>query len=273
MLILYENDREVCQLIGGEFPHEKQIALQPPNQLIRYSSLTLDPALLIVGAAGIGSLLPWMSAVVRSTAYRRNLELVSYDPLTRKGRRSQMHECLLTGMLFPALDRSSKSDASVKLSVLPERMSVSNQPATTGMTLAKAAGIWKASDFTIDIAGIPGLNDIVQSIGALDVTQVSKAFSVGPESKRTNEPAALKHGNLILTLSSSKAGAVTEWASQELLRETPSPQLSLQGALTYLSGKKPLFTLEFTGIGIVKVVTTGAMPRLELFHESVRLGA
>lgn len=272
MLILYENGREVCQLIGGELPHPRKNSVGTTGVPARYSSLSLDPALLLVGASGLASLLPWVSAVLRSVALRKDLELVSYDALTRKGVRSQMHECLLKTIVFPALDRSSKADASLKLSVLPERMNVTNQPSTTGISLARAAGLWKVSDFVIDIPGIPGLGDAIQSVGALDVTQLVKASYVGAEDRRMNDPTGTKQGNLILTMSSSKAAPVTEWAGKQLLGDSREKS-SLQGTLSYLSGKKPLFTLEFSGIGIVQAIISGNMPRLELFYEKLDLRA
>jgi hypothetical protein len=272
MLILYENGREVCQLIGGEFPHEQWVAGKPRG-LLRYSNLSLDPAVLIVGASGVGSLLPWMSNVLRGTAFRRNLELVSYDALTKKGRRSQMFDCLLTGISFPALDKSSKADASLKISILPERLIESTQSATMGISLAKGAGSWKASEFILDIPGIPGLSDAIQAVAAINLIQVVKKYYTGDEIRPENMPASLEHGSLNLGLLTSKSRAVTDWASEEIQRETRSPKPSLEGTLTYLSGKKPLMTLEFSGIGLVKVISGGAMPRLELFYESVRLGA
>ncbi len=161
----------------------------------------------------------------------------------------------------------------LKLTVLPERVQTSKQAATMGIKLAKPAGSWKVSDFILDIPGVPGIRDSVQSVAAIEIIEGIKRTFVGDSPASQNTPTGLRNNGLSLGITSAKAGALGDWANARVERKQLESKSALFGTLTYLSGGKPLFSLEFRDMELVSYKVGGATAGLALSYEEVAISA
>jgi hypothetical protein len=159
-----------------------------------------------------------------------NGAIIGVDSGHREVNRRDFTNSLITKVVFPACDASSKDQMHVTVQFTPQttRLTTSNKPGNTVSTSNRSTQMMLPANFRLTIDG-------------LDCTMVSKieAITVNPGSRPSD---------LVVTLPKSHAQAFLDWAAGkgEKLRN---------GKLEYLASnmQQPFFDLNFEGVSITGV--------------------
>jgi hypothetical protein len=170
---------------------------------------------------------------------------------------------------FPAADASAKDVAYMTVRIAPES------------TLQKKAGgkintsqnpvkqqRWLSSNFRLSIQGCEEACKRVNRIDAFSIKQQILEYPAGELRDYQKEPGNLEIPNLVITMAESHADQFYDWHKSFVIDGRNGPDQEKTGQLEYLSQdlSRPLFTLNFQGLGIFKLTPE----KVEAGSENIR---
>jgi hypothetical protein len=196
-------------------------------------------------------------------------------------KRYEFSQALVTSVSMPALDRSSKNEAHMRVSFQPER-SRSHEPGKTGVgvytgVLQKA---WHISDFRIQIDGLENECRHVTRIESLVVRQGTVAVSTGVTRDLSREPTKIEFPNLVVYLPGMYAGGIFKWLEDAVVRRG-GQDMEKNGSIDFLAPGSSIsyFGLKLKQIGVKQVASPHGGPKsmapvkVEMYCESMTFAA
>jgi hypothetical protein len=198
----------------------------------------------------------WVQASIDHKVTRFDGAVIDADFNHKEVGRLNFFQALVTEVAFPALDASSKDAAKMTVKFAPE---YTRKVTKTGGAIKGEIGKgqqkkWLPANFKLEIDGLGDACKHVNKIEALTIKQKVVDNPVGELRDYQKEPAHIEFPNLVITLSEAYADQLFAWHEDFVIKGHNSNDKEKTGMLQYLSSDlKPLFTLEFKGLGIFKL--------------------
>jgi hypothetical protein len=213
-----------------------------------------EPCVIKVGANMGKGLYNWVVGTLNRKAPLKDLSIIATDFNYKVQAHSELANALLTKVVFPGVDGSSKDATALELTIEPE----SWRKITTSVgTDAKAQvnvkqKTWLQSNFRLTIPGLDTTK--VNRVTAFVATQKVAADAVGEFREYEKQPATLELGNLGVTSAASHSEKFHQWFDQFVIQGNNSQSDEKTATLEYLdpTTKGVLFTLSFSGVGIFR---------------------
>lgn len=248
----------VTEKVGSDLIQHKHIAG------VKYEDITVN-----CGTSMSKSFYEWVQASIDHKVTRFDGAVITADFNHKEVGRLNFFQALVTEVAFPALDASSKDAAKMTVKFAPEytRM-ISKCGASIKGELGKGQQKrWLPANFKLEIDGLGDACKHVNKIEALTIKQKVVDNPVGELRDFQKEPAHIEFPNLVITLSEAFADKLYEWHEDFVIKGHNSNDKEKTGMLQYLSSDlKPLFTLEFKGLGIFKMTPE----KVEAHSENIR---
>lgn len=173
---------------------------------------------------------------------------------------------LITEIGFPALDAASKDAAKMTVKFAPEFTRFGNASAKGGAALspssAPADKLWSPANFRFSIDGLDAATARVNKIDALTVKQSAVQDDIGAARDYAQSPNGGNLPHLVATFPEEVSAELSDWAARGA-----DAGARKCGTLEYLGpDRKPLFRLNFQGLGIFKL----APEKVEAGSENIR---
>lgn len=175
--------------------------------------------------------------------------------------RIDFYESIISEFAMPALDASSKDAAAMTVKFTPEKTRY-----TTGggksfhgqMAISPKQKLWTCANFKLMIDGIP--DDTVgkvTKVDALTIKQKIVQHYTGKARDYEIEATSVETPNLVITLAEAFAKPFFDWHEDFVIKGNCDDTKEKTGSLLYLAqnakDSDPLFTLDFSQLGIFKV--------------------
>jgi len=241
--------------VSGEVVAEKQ----GPDGVVRkhlagvkYEDITVN-----CGTGMSKAFYGWLSDTLDRRTPRQDGAIVGADRLN-------FYHGLVTELGFPALDASSKEQASLTVTISPEyTRRVTGKGAGLSSSGLKGQKVeqWLRSSFRLRIDGLDCTR--VRSIDAFTVRQKVSESAVGELRDYATEPPSLEVPNLVVTVAEAFADSFHEWLDDFVIKGNNGSGSEKNGTLEYLSPalRDAHFTLTFRNLGIFRLTPLSADPR------------
>jgi hypothetical protein len=242
---------------------------------VRYEDITV-----VAGSGMSRGFWSWLQDMTEGRALRRNGELVAADYNNKEQSVLAFDSALITEVTFPALDASSKENATLAVTLSPE---VTRRRKGTGAAASPKLGsrqkAWLASNFRFNLANLP--TQRVSRVDSFTIRQPIHETPVGGAREPERAVGALELSALVITLPESDAEPFFTWLDDFVVKGNDSADKERTGSLQLLSPdlKSILFELAFQGVGITRITSepgadgkeTVPRVRVELYVETVKL--
>ena len=248
----------VVEKVGSDLVQHKHIAG------VKYEDISVN-----CGTSMSKSFYEWIQASLDHKHQRFDGAVITADYNFKEVNRMNFFHALITEVGFPALDASSKDAAKMTVKFAPE---YSRSVTKTGGDIKGDLGKgqqkkWLPSNFRLEIQGLENACKRVNKIEALTIKQKVVDNPVGELRDYEKEPAHIEFPNLVITCAESHADQLYAWHEDFVIKGNNDNSKEKTGMLQYLSSDlKPLFTLEFTGLGIFKLTPE----KVEAASENIR---
>jgi phage tail-like protein len=181
------------------------------------------------------------------------------------------HHALITEIGFPALDAASKDAAKMAIKFAPEftrHKKGSGKVDPSKFTIGKGEQKkWLPANFKLVIQGLEKVCSRVNKIEAITIKQKVVENPIGELRDYEKEPANLEIPNLVITFAESHADEAYDWHKSFVIDGKNDNSHEKTGALEYMTPDfKPLFKLDFHGLGIFKLTPE----KVEAGSENIR---
>jgi hypothetical protein len=193
----------------------------------------------------------WIKATLDGRNIRKNGAVLDYDYNYHEVSRRVWSSGLITEVGFPPLDAASRDAAYMTIKISPEFTEYQRGTGSISrpMDIQKK---WLPANFRLQIAGCQTACQAVNKIGAL-AFRLARFVQPVEAARAYPEPRHLEMPNLAITLPTARAQELHAWYEDFVLKQNNGPANEKSGTLDYLlSDLKPLFTLAFAGLGILK---------------------
>jgi hypothetical protein len=196
----------------------------------------------------------WISASWNMSYARKDITVAA------PGRTLALNQTLLAAVTVPALDKASKDEAKLRITVAPE--SIREQAAAGGSAPDDLRQIWFASGFRIRLSGIPeSVTDAVSRIEPFTVKQSTVTDDIGDARDSLKEPGKLEFPNLIVTIPAASAAAFKAWHQEFVVRGVNDETKERSGSIDLIRADgKAMYTIGLSNVGIF-----GLTPRDNVF--------
>jgi phage tail-like protein len=235
----------VVEKLGADLIQRKHIAG------VKYEDITVN-----CGTSMSKSFYDWIQASIDHKVTRFDGAVISADFNHKEVGRLNFFQALITEVGFPALDASSKDAAKMTVKFAPEYTRAVQK---TGSAISGEIGKlqqkrWLPANFRLEIDGLQEACKHVNKIEALTIKQKVVDHPVGELRDYQKEPAHIEFPNLVITCAEAFADQLYAWHEDFVIKGHNDNGKEKTGMLQYLSSDlKPLFTLEFKGLGIFKL--------------------
>jgi hypothetical protein len=223
-----------------------------------------------MGTSMTKSFYEWLqSSVDHQTKRVTSGAVITADYNFKEVGRLNFYNALITELGFPAVDAASKDAAKMTVKFTPE---YTRHVAKTGGSIKGELGkgqqkLWHPSNFRLEIDGMTTACKWVNKIEALTIKQKVVKNQVGEQRDYQILPANLEFPNLVITCAESHADELYAFHEDFVIKGNCTQDKEKTGSLTYLgSDLKPLFTLQFFGLGIFKLTAD----KVEAASENVK---
>jgi len=187
---------------------------------------------------------------------------------------------LITDIVFPPLDTSSKGPAFITVTIAPEqtKLTPSNGKAQPGFS-TKTPKKWLSSNFRFSVSQLESASAKVRSVDGLSISQSVTRDDLGDARNPQRHLGTLQISNVLVTLPLSAAQPWLDWVHDFLVKGNNDDAAERTATLQLLDPtlKEVLFTVTLFHVGPVRarrqVATSGidrlALVELELYCESV----
>jgi len=234
----------VTEKLGADLIQHKHIAG------VKYEDITVN-----CGTSMSKSFYEWVQSSIDHKVTRFDGAVINADFNHKEVGRLNFFQALVTEVAFPALDAASKDAAKMTVKFAPE---YTRNIQKTGGAIKGEIGKgqqkkWLPANFKLEIDGLGDACKHVNKIEALTIKQKVVDNPVGEMRDFQKEPAHIEFPNLVITLSEAYADQLFAWHENFVIKGLNDQGAEKNGMLQYLSSDlKPLFTLEFMGLGIFK---------------------
>lgn len=235
----------VTEKLGSDLIWHKHIAG------VKYEDIKIS-----CGTSMSKSFYEWIQASLDHKVTRFDGALIMADYNFKEVSRLNFFQALVTEVGFPALDAASKDAAKMSVSCAPELCRFVRKPGSTikGEIGKGQQKKWLPSNFKLVIDGLDDACKHVNKIEALTIKQKVVENPVGELRDYQREPAHIEFPNLVITCSEAYADKLYAWHEDFVIKGNNDNSKEKTGSLQYLSSDlKPLFTLDFLGLGIFKL--------------------
>jgi hypothetical protein len=212
---------------------------------VKYGDMVLD-----CGTGMSRTFYDWVGSSFGGKTMRRSGAVIALDEFNSRARRN-FYEALVVSIAFPDLNRSSKEEAVMTVTLTPERTtySTTTERPDLGVYTSALPKAWNIGGFRIEIDGLSKECSHVKRISPLRLGQKVKGVEVANTRDATLEPAAIEFSNIALELPGSFADGFYKWADDSLVRGNTTER---NGSIDFLApgSSSPYFSVKLGGLGI-----------------------
>jgi hypothetical protein len=194
----------------------------------------------------------WMRDALNGIPTRKNGALVALDFQLKIVRRLNFVNAQITRITFPRLDGVSKEPAKIRITLTPESTNVAAGGGTWKGSTSKQK-VWVASNFKL---GIPTVNSTkISAVESIDIDLPhTPAIEICP-SECDQRFAKINFPNLEVVMAETTSADWAAWHQSFVIAGQHNDSDEKSGTLDFLDGtqKNVLFSLTFTGLGIISV--------------------
>ena len=218
----------------------------------------------------------WIQQALGEQAPKRSGGILTMSMGNQLLDRQMFTDAFITEVTFPALDRTSTTQASIGLKLKPRQWSYQSGGSQIAFPTGVNLGGWLSSHFRVGISGLESACAHIVKVDSLvwkqslSMAQDRLSFTSGP----------IQTPNLVVTLPRTQAGPFTEWFKQFVINGKSSDSDERSGSLEFLAPDQQtvLFKLNFEHLGIFRMSPippspTNATPlvKVEMYCETLRL--
>ncbi len=218
---------------------------------------------------GIGASDPdlsnWIASVWNKNSQPMNGAIVISDHQMQTKFRREFFNAVITETTVPACDGSSREPGNLTVKFKPEYTQQvkgsGNSPSNVGVTQERA---WLSANFRLTLDGLDCTH--IARIESFTVKHVLPEAKAGETRDYYREPGKMDFPNLKITLSSASSQTWQDWFESFVIQGKHGPQEERKGRLEFLSPnrREVLATIEFTGLGIFRLETSGSQPNSDM---------
>jgi T4-like virus tail tube protein gp19 len=209
-----------------------------------------EPISLTVGADMPRALATWVSDTLSLKFATKNGAILGLDYNMKEQSRRTFANALLTDVVFPELDASSKDAAYITLKMSPENTRVGTPSgAAVAVSATPAPKNIMASMFRLSIDGLETSH--VTKIEAMDVKMKVGSDSLGVVREVTKAPGNLETPDLVFYVSESHADSIAKWHEDFVVKGSNGPDKEKNGKIDVLNASgQAIYTIELQHMGI-----------------------
>ncbi|MGH8993898.1 MAG: hypothetical protein ACRDZ7_20490 [Acidimicrobiia bacterium] len=227
-----------------EHPAQNGVVKKHPGP-VRYA-----PIIATCGPGMSASLYAWIAAMLDGTQTASDGAVIALDFNYREVWRLEFEQSLITDVVFPSVDGTSKKSVFIELTFQPAvtRIDVSRSGESHGGLVTKSQSKWLAANFRLKVDQLPTAK--VVGVDPIVVTQPIK---------HTDVPALdgpVKVSGVAFTLRDSDATPVRQWHDDFVVQGNHGSEHERAGTLELLDPnlQNVLFSVTLAHLGIVRVV-------------------
>ena len=226
----------------------------------------------------------WIRDTLDNKFIRRDGSIKLEDSAKKAYRTIEFYNALIESIVFPALDKASKSGDYLKLKVMPEMLKFGNTgekiDQKSAMRYGASAQPFDLGHFKLTITGLATECAAVTKIDSIVIKQGVTADAVGNQRTSVAVPTKLDESNLVITLPMSSAQGFLDWHERSVADGMAKTSDTKSGSLEYFAkgSSSSHFTLSFDGLGLISAEASkpGASDaqrtvKCELYYDSVTL--
>lgn len=199
----------------------------------------------------------WLGSTFSGKTMRRSGAVIALDQKSNPSGRRDSYEALVTSIALPELNRSSKEDAVMTVTLKPERTSNSTttEPQNLGVYTSALPKAWNIGSFRVQIDGLSKECSHVTRISSLRLGQKVKANDIGQARDATLEPVAIDFFDIALELPGSFATGFYKWADDSVVKGNTTEK---NGSIDFFApgSSSPYFSVKLRGLGIYGMSST-----------------
>ena len=238
----------------------------------KYEDITVQ-----VGLSMGKSFYDWIANFWEGIPQRKTGAIIAADFDYNVRSRREFVDALISEVMIPALDGSSKDAAYMTVKIAPESALTKQGSGKLTVPVAKQK-LWLTSNFKLEIDGLDATR--VNKIESFTVKQGFVTDQIGGEREPTKEPGKVEFPNLKITLAQAGSQSWYDWFDDFVIQGNNGQEDERDGTLTFLAPdlKDELGRVRFFNLGIFKLSTetmeAGAVTRVvaELYCERMELG-
>lgn len=202
-----------------------------------------------VGLTGDKGLQEWIKAMASGKPTRNSGAVIAADFNYEAKTRREFTDAVLTEVMFPALEGSSKDAAYLTLKFAPQVIKVGAASGKVSSDLGAKQKQWVASNFKLSIDGVDCSK--VSKIDAITIRQGSKSEQ-GMKREVARSSGAVEYANLKVSVSAASAQSWIDWHKSFVIEGKNGDKEEKSGTLEFLdpSMKTALVTIKFQNMGI-----------------------
>jgi phage tail-like protein len=218
-----------------------------------------DDITVTVGMAMSPAFWKWVKASLENKPQRRNGALVGYDFNNNERSRRTFYNALISQVQFPALDPTSKTPATMQVTISPERLDfkkgdMAKLGQNTAPNEAPKQKRWLTSNFRLEVDRFKGDESLkTLSVDAFSVKQNVIQQNVGFELETRKAVGRLELPQIVVSIPESKGSEWIKWYERAIVKGNRKDQTTT-GVLTYYStDKEELMRIEFAGMSLANL--------------------
>jgi phage tail-like protein len=248
----------VSAIDGGQFKATpvKQMVGNTNHVTIYSGKPTYDDITITVGMAMSPSFWDWIKASLDDKPQRRTGALVGYDFNNNERSRRTFDRAVISQVKFPALDASSKSNATIQVTISPEKLTFkkgdgAKLKAETAPNETSKQKRWLTSNFRFELDRFKGDESLrTISVEAFTVKQNIISQNIGYELESRKAFGRLEMPQIVVSFPEHKGSEWVKWYEDAIVKGNRKDQTTT-GVLTYFStDKQELMRLEMSGISL-----------------------
>jgi phage tail-like protein len=220
---------------------------------------TYDDITVTVGMAMSPAFWKWIKASLDNKPERRTGALVGYDFNMQERSRRSFYGALISQVKFPALDATSKTAASLLVTISPERLEYakgdnSKLKSDTAPNETPKQKRWLTSNFRFELDRFKGDESLqTLSVGDFTVKQNIIQQNVGYELETRKAVGRLELPQITVSFPENKGDMWIKWYEKAVVKGDRREQTTT-GVLTYYStDRQELMRLEMAGISLASL--------------------
>ena len=242
------------EFAGGGAQADVAIEKQGADKISRkhIASIKYQDMVLACGTGMSHDFYQWIADTFAGSFARKNGAVVQLDGKHTPVGRLEFMSALVTALVLPELDASTKKAAVMTVSIRPEmtRSAAAERSAKPGVYISTLPKAWNISDFRLKIDGLENECRHVTHIDSLKLGQKIVLDAIGESRDYSQEGGALEYSDLVIRLPELFATGFYKWFDDFVVKGNST--FEKRGTLEFFapSSSKAYFGIEFSGLGI-----------------------
>jgi hypothetical protein len=227
-----------------------------------------EPITITFGVGMAPELYAWIAEMVERRQTPRDGAICFLNYNFTEVERLEWKNGVITEVVFPAADGSSKDAAVMAVTITAESTALSSSggKAKSGFS-TKAKKQWMASNFRFSVSGLEAASSKVRKVSSFRITQaVKSAEAVGAERLAERQLGTVEVSNLGVTVALASAKPWLDWVNDVLVKGNTGDEAERTATLEYLdqTGKNVVFTINLDHVGPVRVERQMSSDKLDV---------